>query len=77
MALPKDGDFSKLLGAGENPNGFVCYTPNGTKLNGKPPTTDAPNWFPQYDGPRWSRGGGNIFPPTFAGSNLPRRAKPR
>jgi hypothetical protein len=35
MALPKDGDFSKLLGKGENPNGFVSQTCNGTLIDGR------------------------------------------
>lgn len=35
MALPKDGDFSKLLGEGENPKGFVSQTANGTIINGE------------------------------------------
>lgn len=33
--LPKNGDFSKLLGTGENPNGFVAQTANGTIINGQ------------------------------------------
>lgn len=70
----KNGDWSKLLDMGENPNGLVAYTPNGTKLNGKPPTEDRPNWWPQYDGPRWTRLG-EAYPPQFVGAVLPNRVK--
>jgi hypothetical protein len=33
MALPSD--LSKLLGGGENPNGMIAQTPNGTVVNGR------------------------------------------
>ena len=32
--VPKNGDFSQLLGPGENLLGFVAQTPNGTLVNG-------------------------------------------
>lgn len=55
MALPKDGDFSKLLGTGENPNGFVSQTCNGTLVDGR--GGDGNNYAAygfMADGPRWN-----------------------
>lgn len=54
MALPKDGDFSKLLGKGENPNGFVSQTPNGTYINGRGSDGYQPRYWPMADGSRWN-----------------------
>lgn len=51
--VPKNGDFSQLLGAGENGRGMVAQTPNGTLINGHGgdgychPSVEA-------DGPRWN-----------------------
>jgi len=73
--LPKNGDWSKLLDRGENPNGLVSYTNNGTRVNGARADGEQINWYPQLDGPRWSR----KMPPSmveqFIGADLPRRAK--
>jgi hypothetical protein len=55
MALPKNGDFSRLLGKGENPNGLVAQTVNGTVVNGV--GGDGVVFrFPgeMADGPRWN-----------------------
>ena len=54
MALPKDGDFSKLLGKGENPQGFVSQTPNGTYINGRGSDGYQYRWWPMADGKRWN-----------------------
>ena len=51
--VPKNGDFSQLLGQGENPNGFVSYTPNGTLVNGHGGDGYSHPW-PTADGERWS-----------------------
>lgn len=52
--IPKDGDFSKFLGEGENPNGTVAQTPNGTMINSRGSDGEQP--FRQMtDGERWSR----------------------
>lgn len=51
MALPKDGDFSKLLDKGENPSGFVSQTANGTLIDGR--GGDGHSWmrpWPTVDG---------------------------
>lgn len=53
MALPKDGDFSRLLGEGENPNGFVAQTANGTIRNGRGGDGET-FWRGSADGPRWN-----------------------
>lgn len=53
MALPQNGDFSKLLGNGENPNGMIAQTPNGTERNGT--GSDGSTWrYAMADGPRWN-----------------------
>lgn len=33
--VPQDGDWSDLVGQGENPFGFIAQTPNGTIINGR------------------------------------------
>jgi hypothetical protein len=51
MALPSD--LSKLLGTGENPNGMVAQTANGTIINGR--GGDGDNYRGMMaDGPRWN-----------------------
>jgi hypothetical protein len=55
MALPKDGDFSKLLGKGENPNGFVSQTANGTLIDGRGGDGENYAWGGMADGPRWNQ----------------------
>lgn len=50
MELPKDGDFSKLLGDGENPRGFVSQTANGTYINGRGSDGYQPRYWPMADG---------------------------
>jgi hypothetical protein len=53
MALPKNGDFSELLGNGENPNGMIAQTPNGTERGGV--GSDGRTWrWDMADGPRWN-----------------------
>jgi hypothetical protein len=53
MALPKNGDFSQLLGTGENPNGMIAQTPNGTERNGG--GSDGMTYrYGMADGPRWN-----------------------
>jgi hypothetical protein len=53
IQVPKNGDFSQLVGSGENPRGFVSQTVNGTLVNGHGgdgychPSVMA-------DGPRWN-----------------------
>jgi hypothetical protein len=54
MALPKDGDFSKLLGTGENPLGFVSQTANGTYIDGRGSDGYQPRYWPMADGKRWN-----------------------
>jgi hypothetical protein len=51
--VPKNGDMSQLLGPGENPNGFVAQTPNGTMVDGK----SCDGYFHpmvEADGERWN-----------------------
>jgi len=51
--IPKNGDFSQLLGTGENPRGFVAQTANGTLVNGH----GGDGYCHQYveaDGARWN-----------------------
>lgn len=64
--IPISGDWSELLGTGENPNGVVAQTPNGTVINGaggdgwefahERDNTDGERWnrdpMPKRDGPR-------------------------
>jgi len=46
-------DLDKLLGKGENPNGFVAQTANGTIRDGR--GGDGETWrYGQADGPRWN-----------------------
>lgn len=52
MTLPSD--LSKLLGDGENPNGFVSQTGNGTLLNGRGGDGCTYNWGMKPDGARWN-----------------------
>ena len=53
MQIPKNGDFSQLLGTGENAHGYVAQTPNGTLINGRGGDGyDHP--FVEADGPRWN-----------------------
>lgn len=51
--IPKSGDFSKLLGRGENPNGMVVQTANGTIVNGRGGDGDCRPWT-MADGPLWN-----------------------
>jgi hypothetical protein len=52
MTLP--ADLSKLLGTGENPNGMVAQTANGTLVDGR--GGDGYTWRDgmMADGPRWN-----------------------
>lgn len=51
MTLPSD--LSKLLGNGENPNGMIAQTANGTIRNGR--GGDGDTWrYNMADGPRWN-----------------------
>lgn len=53
MALPKSGDWSELLGSGENPKGMVAQTANGTIVNGE--GGDGRSWRGSMaDGSRWN-----------------------
>lgn len=54
MALPKNGDFSELLGEGENPNGMIAQTPNGTVTNGLGGDGDQFRYSLIADGARWN-----------------------
>jgi len=74
MAIPKNGDWSRILGAGENPNGFVSQTPNGTMMNGKGADGDQWPMALPADGPRWSRSMPEVR--SFGiGATLPRTAR--
>lgn len=50
MALPQNGDWSSLVGKGENPNGMVSQTPNGTVVNGVGGDGCQFNWGDGIDG---------------------------
>ena len=51
MPLPRD--LSELLGEGENPNGMVSQTPNGTVINGMGGDGSQYRWD-MADGARWN-----------------------
>lgn len=86
--VPKDGDWSRLLGMGENSNGMVAQTPNGTLVNGRggdgttePMLGDTPGW---NDDPRpgvspmpsYDHSSGVMSTePYDNGATLPRRVK--
>ena len=74
MKIPKTGDWSSLLDGGENPNGFISQTPNGTMRNGRGSDGEQFNFFPQADGPRWSPKGPDIFA-IGVGARLPTSAR--
>lgn len=52
MTLPSD--LSKLLGNGENPNGMIAQTANGTIRNGRGGDGDEYRYGMMADGPRWN-----------------------
>lgn len=54
MGLPKDGDFAGLVAEGENPNGFVAQTANGTRRDGFADDGMTYSWGPRPDGERWN-----------------------
>jgi hypothetical protein len=45
------------VGRGENPNGVVSQTANGTSINGKGSDGDDWTWGKAADGPRWNKTG--------------------
>jgi hypothetical protein len=45
------------VGPGENPNGVVAQTSNGTNINGKGSDGDDFVWGIPADGPRWNKTG--------------------
>jgi hypothetical protein len=47
-------DFARMVGRGENPNGVVQQTSNGTWVNREGADGDDFVWFPA-DGPRWNK----------------------
>lgn len=51
MALPKD--LSELLGKGENPNGMIAQTPNGTERDGMG-SDGSEMRYNMADGERWN-----------------------
>lgn len=54
MGLPKDGDFAGLVAEGENPNGFVAQTANGTRRDGFADDGRTYQWGTPPDGARWN-----------------------
>lgn len=51
--IPKRRSFADLVASGENPNGMIAQTPNGTERNGS--GSDGMTYRYNYaDGPRWN-----------------------
>jgi hypothetical protein len=48
-------NLAGMVGAGENPNGTVAQTSNGTNINGKGSDGDWCTWGIPADGPRWNK----------------------
>ena len=52
--IPKNADFSQLLGKGENPSGMIAQTPNGTERDGV--GSDGREWqWGAPNGVRWNK----------------------
>jgi hypothetical protein len=48
-------NFASMVGRGENPNGVVQQTSNGTSIDGKGSDGDDFVWGIAADGPRWNK----------------------
>ena len=48
-------NFANMVGRGENPNGLVQQTANGTSIAGKGSDGDDFLWGIEADGPRWNK----------------------
>jgi len=68
MTLP--ADLSKLLGTGENPNGMVAQTANGTLVGGRGGDGDTWRYGMMADGPRWNEDP-RIEAPNLTPSTVP------
>lgn len=53
-------NLTGMVGRGENPNGFVAQTPNGTNINGEGSDGDDRAWGLTADGPRWNKAEPNL-----------------
>jgi hypothetical protein len=68
MAFPRD--VSKLVDGGENPNGMISQTPNGTIRDGMGCDGSQPR-YNMADGPRWNRDPAPELPRSFVSVEPP------